>query len=42
MRLIFLGTGAADWPLERIPDCGEYRRLSAAVIDGTLLIDPGP
>ena len=42
MKLLFLGTGAADWPLERIPDCGEYRRLSAALIDGTLLIDPGP
>ena len=42
MKLQFLGTGAADWPLERTPDCSEYRRLSAALIDGTLLIDPGP
>ena len=42
MKLLFLGTGAADWPLERLPACGEYRRLSAALIDGTLLIDPGP
>ncbi len=42
MKLLFLGTGAADWPLERPDGCEEFRRMSAALIDGTLLIDPGP
>ena len=41
MRLTFLGTGAADWkPVP--PDCAEPRRFSSAIIDGKLLIDPGP
>ena len=42
MKIFFLGTGAADWPLERPADYKEFRRLSSAVIDDTLLIDPGP
>ncbi len=42
MKLMFLGTGAADWPLKRPPEMTEYRRLSSALIDRTLLIDPGP
>lgn len=42
MKITFLGTGAADWPLEKPSDYTEYRRLSSAVIDGVLLIDPGP
>ena len=42
MKLLFLGTGAADWPLRRPDGCEEFRRMSAALIDGTLLIDPGP
>ena len=42
MKLLFLGTGAADWPLERTHNGDEYRRLSSVLIDGTLLIDPGP
>lgn len=42
MKLFFLGTGAADWPLERPADYKEFRRLSSAIIDDTLLIDPGP
>ena len=42
MKLLFLGTGAADWPPERPDGCEEFRRMSAALIDGTLLIDPGP
>ena len=42
MKILFLGTGAADWPLERPEGCGEFRRLSSALIDGALLIDPGP
>ena len=42
MKLLFLGTGAAGWPLQRPDGCEEFRRMSAALIDGTLLIDPGP
>lgn len=42
MKIFFLGTGAADWPLERPADYKEFRRLSSAIIDDTLLIDPGP
>lgn len=42
MKLTFLGTGAADWPLERTAEMSEFRRMSALLIDDTLLIDPGP
>lgn len=41
MKLLFLGTGAADWKPEHREDPG-YRRYSSTLIDGTLLIDPGP
>ena len=41
MQILFLGTGAADWTVEDINN-SEYRRNSSALIDGTLLIDPGP
>lgn len=37
MRILFLGTGAADWR-ERLPD-GEFRRFSSALFDGVMLID---
>ena len=40
MKILFLGTGAADWSQER--DGKEFRRNSSALIDGCLLIDPGP
>ena len=40
MKILFLGTGAADWPAERPADAKEHRRLSSALIDDTLLIDP--
>ena len=42
MKLEFLGTGAADYLLER--DCNDpgFRRFSSMMIDDTLLIDPGP
>lgn len=40
MKLLFLGTGAADWSLEVQAD-PEYRRFTSTLIDGTLLIDPG-
>lgn len=42
MKIKFLGTGAADWPLERPEWAVEFRRMSSAVVDSTLLIDPGP
>ncbi len=41
MKLLFLGTGAADWPINRTDYMKEYRRFSSAVIDRQLLIDPG-
>jgi len=42
MKLTFLGTGAADWPIEKPNNDREFRRLSSVVIDDILLIDPGP
>lgn len=41
MKLHFLGTGAADWTLADV-NSSEYRFFSSALIDGILLIDPGP
>jgi hypothetical protein len=41
MKLLFLGTGAADWKPEHREN-PEYRRNASALVDGTLLIDPGP
>ncbi|MBQ9117877.1 MAG: MBL fold metallo-hydrolase [Clostridia bacterium] len=40
MKLLFLGTGAADWTQEN--EYGERRRFSSALIDEILLIDPNP
>ena len=42
MKITFLGTGAADWPLRKKEGMTEFRRLSSALIDDVLLIDPGP
>lgn len=42
MKITFLGTGAADWPLNKPDEYTEFRRFSSALIDDTLLIDPGP
>lgn len=42
MNILFLGTGAADWKIEKRVDGEFFRRLSSALIDGKLLIDPGP
>ena len=41
MKITFLGTGAADWHKKR-EGMTEFRRFSSALIDGVLLIDPGP
>lgn len=43
MEVLFLGTGAADWPAEASACEGTtFRRFSSLLIDGQLLIDPGP
>jgi phosphoribosyl 1,2-cyclic phosphodiesterase len=44
MNLTFLGTGAADWnlPLDHVKISKSHRRFCSAIVDGTLLIDPGP
>ena len=41
MKLLFLGTGAADYS-EADKGSAGYRRNSSVLIDGVLLIDPGP
>ena len=38
MKILFLGTGAADWPSVK-KQGAEHRRFSAALINGELLID---
>lgn len=40
MKILFLGTGAADFPHDK--NVEGFRRTSSALIDGTILIDPGP
>lgn len=39
MKILFLGTGAADFPPEK---CEGFRRNASALIDDIILIDPGP
>ena len=41
MKLLFLGTGAADYNATHRHMDG-YRRNSSALVDGVILIDPGP
>lgn len=41
MELLFLGTGAADWSPKH-KGGALYRRLSSALVNDDLLIDPGP
>lgn len=41
MKILFLGTGAADYKAEHREMEG-YRRYSSALINDTILIDPGP
>ncbi len=41
MKLLFLGTGAADYDASH-RDLPGYRRNASALVDGALLIDPGP
>ena len=42
MKLEFLGTGAANFKIERDEGTDEFRRFSSALLDDTLMIDPGP
>lgn len=42
MKITFLGTGAADWHLKEHKHLDGFRRNASALIDGVLLIDPGP
>ncbi|MBO5281092.1 MAG: MBL fold metallo-hydrolase, partial [Clostridia bacterium] len=42
MKITFLGTGAADWKIENREQTSEFRRYCSALIDDTMLIDPGP
>ena len=42
MKLLFLGTGAADWITPTAMAETSRRRCSSALIDDTILIDPGP
>jgi phosphoribosyl 1,2-cyclic phosphate phosphodiesterase len=42
MKLEFLGTGAADYRLERDEHMEGFRRYSSALLDDTVLFDPGP
>ena len=42
MNVTFLGTGAADWSYDLHKNVEGYRRNSSLLIDGCLLIDPGP
>ncbi len=47
MELLFLGTGAADWPYHPAEEWAadqdnRIRRTSSALLDGKILIDPAP
>lgn len=45
MEILFLGTGAADWPKEAGALADEravFRRRTSILIDGCILIDPNP
>ena len=45
MEILFLGTGAADWPAETSSQGDERgldRRRTSVLVDGEILIDPGP
>ena len=42
MKILYLGTGAADWVAKDDYENPEYRRNSSALINRELLIDPGP
>lgn len=42
MKLLFLGTGAADWDIKSSVEEDGFRRFTSTLVDDCLLIDPGP
>ncbi len=42
MKVLFLGTGASDWPQHKKSEDEFFRRYSSVLIDECILIDPGP
>lgn len=42
MKLMFLGTGASDWDINAPEREEGFRRYTSTLVDGCLLIDPGP
>ena len=42
MHLHFIGTGAADWNIAAPSADRNFRRFSSIIINGELLVDPGP
>lgn len=42
MKLLCLGTGAADWKIADRADGMEWRRFCSSLLDGRVLVDPGP
>ena len=42
MKLLFLGTGAADWKEDVVNREQFFRKHASALVDEVLLIDPGP
>lgn len=42
MKILFLGTGAADWQKDKKQTNSFFRKNSSVLIDGCILIDPGP
>lgn len=47
-KILFLGTGAADWPFKKYPGAppallsGEFRGSSSILVNGKILVDCGP
>ena len=42
MKVLFIGTGAADWKIEKRQDGEFWRRFTGNMINDDLLVDPGP
>ena len=42
MELLFLGTGAADWPKNQPVEATDIRRMTSTLLDDSTLIDCGP
>lgn len=42
MKYTFIGTGAADWPINQPAEAVGIRRMTSSLVDESLLIDCGP